>query len=156
MQKFIHYLLAPLFYFIVARVGVFFTAQGVTSWYPTIARPSYTPPGSFIGIMWTVIFILSAVSLILCINTTRRKSNFWSLIGLYVVNGIFNASWSYIFFVRHEFGLAVISAILIWTTVAVLIVVLWSSSRMASLLLLPYFLWVSFATYVTYAIYTMN
>jgi benzodiazapine receptor len=156
MRKYIHYLLAPLFYLIVARVGALFTSQGVTSWYPTIAKPSYTPPGIFIGIMWTIIYILSAISLFLFVNKGRGKRMFWPVISLYILNGITNASWSYVFFVRHELWLAVISAVLIWLTVGILIISIWKISRIAGLLLMPYLGWASFATYLTYVIYQMN
>jgi len=156
MHKYIHYILAPLFYLIVARIGSLFTSQGVTSWYPTIAKPSYTPPGSFIGIMWTLIYIFSAISCIFFVNKARERSIFWPIIGLYILNGVVNASWSYIFFVKHELGLAVISAFLIWITVGMLIVSIWRISRTASLLLFPYLGWVSFATYLTYVIFQLN
>jgi tryptophan-rich sensory protein len=136
--------------------GSFFTSQGVSSWYPTIIKPSYTPPGSFIGIMWTVIYILSVISLIVFVNKGRGKGILWLVIGIYVLNGIINASWSYIFFVKHDLGLAVISAFLIWLTVAMLMASIWSISRTASFLLFPYLGWVSFATYLTFVIYRMN
>ena len=156
MSRYIHYLLAPLFYFVILMSGSFFTSQGVSSWYPTITKPLYTPPGSFIGIMWTVIYILSAISLIVFVDKGRGRGILWLVIGLYFLNGISNASWSYIFFVKHDLGLAVISAFLIWVTVAMLMASTWSTSRTASLLLFPYLGWVSFATYLTYVIYRMN
>ncbi len=156
MCKYILYLLAPLFYLTIAVVGSIFTSQGVTYWYPTITKPSYIPPGSLIGIMWTLIYILSAISLILFVNKGRGRSIFWPIVGIYILNGVVNASWSYIFFVKHELGLAVISAFLIWITVGMLIVSIWRISRPASLLLLPYLGWVSFATYLTYMIYQLN
>lgn len=156
MRKYIHYLLAPLFYLVVSMTGSFFTSQGVTSWYPNITKPLYTPPGSFIGIVWTVIYIISGISLILFVNKGRGKGIFWLVIGIYVLNGIINASWSYIFFVKHNLGLAVINAFLIWVTVIILIASIWSTSRTASLLLFPYLGWVSFATLLTYEIYQIN
>jgi len=152
----LHYILAPLFYFAVAWVGGFFTSQGVKSWYPTIAKPSYTPSGSFIGIVWTIIYILSTISLILFVNRARGRAFFWPIIGLYVLNGIFNTFWSYLFFVRHALGFAVLDAFLIWVTVEMLITFIWFYSRMASLLLLPYFGWLTFAGYLTYVIYKTN
>jgi tryptophan-rich sensory protein len=136
--------------------GSLFTSQGVTSWYPIIAKPSYTPSGIFIGIIWTIIFILSAISLIIFVNKLKGRRNFWPLLGIYIFNGIFNASWSYIFFVKHELGLAVISAFLIWVTVIILMASIWSTSRTASLLLFPYLGWVSFAMFLTYKIYQIN
>jgi tryptophan-rich sensory protein len=133
-----------------------FTDQGVTDWYPEIIKPSYTPPGSFIGVVWTIIFILSAISLILFINRGKGSKIFWPVIGLFALNGIVNVAWSYIFFTKHLIGLAVIDSLLILMTAGMIMVIAWRVSKMSSLLLIPYVLWVSFATYLTYDIYTLN
>lgn len=156
MNKYFVYILSPLFYFCVALAGRAFTSQGIDPWYQTIVKPSFTPPGSVIGIMWTVIYILTAVSLIVFTNIAKNKKVFWPVIGLYLVNGIVNAAWSYIFFTKHLLGLAVIDAGLIGITVLLIIVFAWRYSKAASILLIPYLGWVSFAAYLTYAIYRMN
>lgn len=156
MNKYTYYILSPLFYLSIATAGRIFTARGVHSWYPALVKPDFTPPGSIIGIVWTVIYILSALSLILFVNTARGKPSFYPVISLYVVNGILNALWSCIFFTRHMLGLAVVDAVLIGITVALIIVFVLQYSKAASLLLIPYLLWVTFASYLTYAIYRMN
>ncbi len=136
--------------------GRMFTSQGVADWYPEILKPSFTPPGSVIGIVWTVIYILCAISLIMFVNRGRGRPLFWPIVALYVFNGVVNAAWSYIFFTRHLIGPAVIDAVLIALTAGLMMVLVWPWSRAASLLLLPYVLWVSFASYLTYAIYLLN
>ncbi len=156
MSKQLHYIISPLFYLGVMVAGRTFTGQGLTEWYPSITKPSYTPPGSIIGLIWTIIFVLSAISLILFINRGRESKAFWPIIGVFIFNGIVNTAWSYIFFTRHMIGLAVIDALLILITVGLLMVVTWPYSKASSILLLPYLLWVSFATYLTYDIYKLN
>ncbi len=156
MNKYIHYIVSPAFYAGVAISGRMFTAEGVVTWYPALNKPEFTPPGSLIGIVWTIIYILSCISLILFINHGRESHRFWTIIGLFLLNGILNAAWSYIFFTRHLIGLAVLDAILIALTVGMMIVLSWPYSKMSSLLLLPYLLWVSFASYLTYNIYILN
>jgi tryptophan-rich sensory protein len=103
-----------------------------------------------------MIYILSALSLITFINKGRGKPFFWPVITLYIMNGIFNAAWSYIFFTKHLPGFAVIDAGLIWVTVLLLIICTWRYSSLAGILLIPYLGWVSFATFLTYVIYKMN
>lgn len=156
MMKYIHYIFSPLFYAGVAAAGRYFTAQGVVSWYPTILKPDYTPPGSFIGIMWTIIYVLSALSLIIFINRAKGKVHFIPVIILYVLNGILNAAWSYIFFAKHLIGFAVLDAVLLAITVLLIMALAWRCSRAAAVLLVPYLAWVSFATFLTYDIYRMN
>lgn len=156
MSKYIHYIISPLFYIGIAFSGRMFTDQGVTDWYPEIIKPSYTLPGSFIGVVWTIIFILSAISLILFINRGKGSKIFWPVIGLFALNGIVNVAWSYIFFTKHLIGLAVIDALIILITVGMMIVLVRPYSKASSGLLMPYFLWVLFASYLTYDIYTLN
>jgi len=151
-----HYVLAPLFYVAVAVAGRLFTAQGTGMWYQSILKPDYTPPGSFIGIVWTVIYILSAVSLIAFTNAARGKALFLPITALYIINGILNAAWSYLFFTAHSLGLAVVDAGLIGLTVFAIIVLVWPFSSLAALLLVPYLGWVSFATFLSYEIFKMN
>jgi benzodiazapine receptor len=156
IRKNLHYILAPLFYFAVVQIGSSFTMQGVSTWYPAIMKPSYTPPGIIIGIVWTVIYILSAISLIVFVNATRGKKDVWVIWCLYLLNGLINALWSYIFFVKHLLFLAFLDALCIWVTVVLLIVCTWPYSRISSMLFVPYFLWVSFATYLNFIIYRLN
>ena len=156
MNKYIAYFLSPLFYFCVAMAGRAFTAQGLDSWYQTIAKPSYTPAGSVIGAAWTLIFILSALSLVLFIKKGQGKRHFRLIVSLYIFNGIINAAWSYLFFTKHLIAFAVIDAGLIGITVLLIIILTRQYSLIASILLVPYFVWVSFATFLTYAIYKIN
>jgi tryptophan-rich sensory protein len=156
MKKAIPYIVSPLFYLAVAYAGRLFTAKGVTTWYPAIEKPSFTPPGSLIGLVWTTIFILTAISLILYIRSGKGKALFRGTIFLYVFNGILNAAWSYFFFTKHFIGIAVLDALLIALTVGLMMVLSWRYSKASSILLLPYLLWVSFATYLTFTIYTLN
>lgn len=156
MSKYIHYIISPLFYIGIAFSGRMFNDQGVTDWYPEIIKPSYTPPGSVIGVVWTIIFILSAISLILFVNRGRQSKAFWPIIGIFIFNGVVNIAWSYIFFTKHMIGLAVIDALLILITVGIIMVLVWPYSKVSSILLFPYLLWVSFASYLNYAIYKLN
>jgi len=156
MNKYIGDIFPPVFYLCIALAGSAFTSQGLGPWYDTLAKPSFTPPGSVIGMIWTVIYILAAISLIIFISNARDKHGFWPIIGLYITNGIINALWSYIFFTKHLIGLAVIDAGLIGATVLVMIMAVWRYSAASAILLLPYLGWVSFATYLTYIIHKMN
>ena len=156
MKQHVHYILAVLFYLAVAQIGGSFTADGVRSWYPTIAKPGYTPPGFVIGIVWTGIYILAAASLIMFTDAARGKHAFWPIIVLYALNGIINAAWSYVFFAQHALGPAVLHAGLIGVSVAAIMRAVWPYSRAASLLLLPYLAWVTFATFLSYQIYRLN
>ncbi len=151
-----HFILIPLFYLLVALSGRLFTAEGVSSWYPSLDKPPYTPPGSVIGAVWTVIYILTAFSFIIYVNRARGDRRFPLVAGLFILNGAVNALWSYIFFAAHNLALAAADAAFIWLTVLALVVLSWPRSRASSLLLLPYLAWTAFATFLSYRIFVLN
>jgi tryptophan-rich sensory protein len=152
----IHYILVPLFYAAVALSGRAFTSEGVAFWYPALIKPSFTPPGWLIGAVWTTIYILTALAFIVYVNCAREAPSFRLTAGLFVLNGVINALWSYVFFARHMLGLAVLGAACIFLTVAAIMALAWPKSKAAALLLLPYVLWTGFATFLSYMIYRLN
>jgi len=128
-------------------------------WYKTINLPSFTPAGGIIGTVWTIIFILTTISAIIVFTrddeqTTRAQK--WRIGALFIANALLNIFWSYLFFTQHEIGWATGEALILNLSVIFLIVCIWPISKTASILLLPYTAWVTFATYLSYIVYTLN
>jgi translocator protein len=151
----LHYFIIPILIFLVAYGGSSFTSGGM-DWYKSINLPTWVPPGSVIGLVWTTIFILAAISLIVLWNKGTHNTYFWTIIGVCVVNGLLNIAWSYLFFGVHYLGWAVIEAALLDLSVIALIFMMWPISQLSALLLVPYAGWVAFATYLTYVVYSLN
>ncbi len=154
-----NYILIPLFTFMVSYCGSLFTSSGM-EWYATIAKPTWTPPGMIIGLVWTAIFILATISALRVWNKKYTKAErynhiLWIMV-LFIVNGILNIEWSFLFFYTHNIFAAFIEAVLLGLSVLALVFVIWPVSRLASALLIPYLGWVTFASYLTYIVYTMN
>lgn len=151
-----NYFAIPLITVLVSVLGSYFSNTGLRIWYRTINLPSWTPPGSVIGAVWTTIFILSTVSALIVWNKTPHTGQFQLIIGVFLVNAILNVGWSYLFFSKHLIGSAVIEAAILGLSVLALIFLIWPLSHKASLLLTPYAFWVSFATYLTYSVWRLN
>jgi len=154
MIKLINYLLIPIAVFLTTYCGGIITQRGL-EWYKNIKLPSFTPPGYFIGFVWTIIFILLSISII--IAATRLSGNgFLWLMALFILNLILNFSWSSLFFGQHLIGWAVLEALLLEFSVFALIIYIWPISILSSVLLFPYAAWVAFATMLTYLIWQLN
>jgi tryptophan-rich sensory protein len=151
----INYVVIPLLTILVGFIGSSFTASGM-QWYRTINLPSWTPPGYVISGAWTVIFILTAVSAIMVWNSMPRDMVFAGIVAIFLLNAVLNMTWSYLFFVRHEIGYSIIEMTFMLLSVLALMILTYRTLPIASLLLLPYFLWVSFAAYLTVSIYNLN
>lgn len=151
----VNYLFIPLFVIFISLFGSWLTSGGL-DWYATINLPVWTPSGSFIGSMWTVIYILTAVSAVMVWNGFPRDSRFSAIIKLFLVNAFLNVLWSFIFFNQHLIGWATLEAGLLALSVFGLIFLIWPVSRIAASLLFLYAGWASFATYVSYSVWLLN
>ena len=139
----------------VSLIGGYFTSRGM-DWYRTLTLPAFTPPGSTIGMVWTVIYILSAVSACL-IWHHRQAIPHYRLVGiLLILNAVLNALWTLVFFTWHLLGWAIVEMVLLNLTTLAVIVLTWRHQRLAAALLLPYFAWVCFATYLAWTIWRLN
>ena len=154
-----NYIVIPLITFVTAYSGSLITSSGM-EWYSLINKPSWTPPGYVIGMVWTAIFILATISALRVWNKKYSKAERYNhilwLMFLFIVNAILNVEWSFLFFGMHTLNLATFEAGLLGVSVLALIITIWPVSKLSSLLLVPYLGWVSFATYLTYLVYTMN
>jgi translocator protein len=150
-----NFLVIPALIAAVSWLGSLITSANM-DWYRQISKPAWTPPGSVIGTVWTIIFILTAISIIIVWNNHRDKKEFKLIIFFFALNLLLNIGWSAIFFGAHLIGLAFFEALILDATVLVLILLIWKHSKTAALLLAPYFLWVAFASYLTYTIWMMN
>ncbi len=162
MRK-LSYIIIPLIALATALSGGWFTGKGM-SWYKTINLPDWTPPGSVIGFVWTVIFILTAISAIIVWNKSERTKKFKWVVALFIVNIFLNVGWSLVFFFQHQIGAAVMDAFALWLSVLLLIlymrIMAHQQGKMALywayIALLPYLIWTTFATYLTYAVWLLN
>lgn len=140
-----------------AMAGSAFTMVGMNSgWYEQIAKPDWTPPGAVIGVVWTVIYILTALSSILFFKKEKDKK-YRKLVGFaYLLNAILNVLWSYIFFVQHWLWFAAVEAFVLGCSVLYIIFLLRKTEKKFSYFLYLYAGWVFFATFLTCTIAYLN
>lgn len=153
----INYIIIPLITILVALTGSLLTGWG-TAWYHNLNLMSWTPSGGLIGMVWTILFILSTASALIVYNQKDRdrESVFWLIMILFAVNAALNMMWSFLFFTFHLLSLAIIEAFMLGLSVVVLIILIWPRAKLAAILLIPYTGWVFFATYLTYNVWLLN
>jgi translocator protein len=151
----LNYFIIPLVAIIVAICGSVITTSGM-QWYANIKLPSWTPPGFIIGLVWTFLYVLATFSALIIWN--RRRCDYrwlWTMI-IFAINAVLNIFWSYLFFYKNVFYISIWEAGILGLSVLILIVLIWPRSKLSASLLVPYFLWVSFATYLNYSIWLLN
>ena len=133
----------------VAFIGSLFTGENTKSeWYNSI-KPSITPPNYVFPIVWNILFFLITVSLYFAwINSKQKEKK--NIVILYGINFILNISWSFLYFTLKNVLFAFIDIIFIWVSILSLIIFTWKIDKKATYALIPYFLWVSFASILNY------
>jgi translocator protein len=125
-------------------------------YYNALAKPSFTPPGRVIGLVWAFLFACISLSVALLVAQVGLMNVSGWLWAALVANWFFNQAYAYLQFARKDWLLAAFDSGLITLTAIVFIVLVWDVSRPSALLFVPYAAWASFATYLSYAVWALN
>ena len=128
--------------------------QGI--WYSRLVKPELNPPSWLFGPVWTILYIMMAVAAWLVWRTETDRRARLIAIGLFIAQLVVNALWSLIFFGLHDITLALVDIVLLIILIVATIVAFYRVNPNAAWLLVPYLLWVCFATYLNGAIRTLN
>ncbi len=141
---------------LVGFLGSLLTRQSVDTWYKTINRPSFNPPDWVFAPVWTSIFIMIGVASYLVWRKRKVVTGYgWSVV-VYILQLLLNLMWSYLFFFHHQIGFALIEIIILLIAIIANAFIFFRINKVAGLLYIPYILWVSFASYLTYSIFILN
>jgi benzodiazapine receptor len=143
--------------FIAAGVASLFTFSGLKEWYPSLVKPPrITPPNEVFGPVWTVLYILMGISLayLWAINP-QRAGRVWAIRWFWIQLAL-NVGWCAMFFGLRSPGWGYFTICLLWMAI---VAFFWTASRLsrpAVLLMVPYFLWVTFASCLNFGILGYN
>jgi benzodiazapine receptor len=137
-------------------LGGLITVRSVKTWYPGIAKPSFNPPNWLFGPVWSTLFIIIGIASYLVWKKRKQIVRLPRTIAVYFIQLILNLLWSFLFFYSHLIGAALIEIIALLVAIAINGMVFYKIDKTAGLLFIPYFLWVSFATILTYNIFILN
>ncbi|MFC5435617.1 TspO/MBR family protein [Rhodanobacter umsongensis] len=140
--------------FAAAAIGAVASAQAA-AFYQQLAQPSWAPPSSVFGPVWSALYALMGLAawLVWRDGGWRRQR---SVLALFVVQLAVNALWSWLFFGWHRGALAFADIVLLWLLIAATLIGFWRVQRLAGALLLPYLCWVSFASALNFAVWHLN
>lgn len=140
--------------FTASAIGAVASIQA-KSFYGQLAQPSWAPPSAVFGPVWTVLYILMAIAAWLVWRSGGFRVNRMAL-SLFFGQLALNALWSWLFFAWHRGAMAFADVTLLWVLIVATVVTFWRTDRLASALLIPYLLWVSFAAALNYSVWQLN
>jgi tryptophan-rich sensory protein len=125
-------------------------------WYRDLKKPVLQPPNWVFGPAWTVILALAAWSAVTAWDAAADDAARLRVLVLFGVNALCHAAWSPLFFRARRPDWALVEVVFLWGSLVALIAGLWPISPRASLLIVPYWLWVSFASWLNWMIVRLN
>jgi len=137
-------------------IGALFTASSIKNWYNLLNQPSFRPPNSLFAPVWTTLYTLMGISLYWIWTFGMRKKEVKDALKLFVVHLTLNASWSIVFFGAHNIPLSLVNIVVLWVLIVAVMIKFYKIDKKASLILLPYLAWVSFAAILNYNIFLLN
>ncbi len=140
--------------FATAAVGAIASASAGT-FYGQLVQPSWAPPSSVFGPVWTVLYAMMGVAAWMVWREGGLRAN-RSAMTLFLVQLAVNALWSWLFFAWHRGALAFFDIVVLWMLIVATLVSFWRVRPLAGALLIPYLLWVSFAAALSYSIWQLN
>jgi len=155
-HRLIRLVAAVLLCILVGGSGSLVTATGPGSWYESLEKPAFTPPGWVFGPAWTTLYVLMGIALYLVWQAGTEGLDVRVALGVFGLQLGLNALWSFLFFGLESPLLGLVEIIFLWLAIAATIVLFYRIRKSAAYLLLPYIAWVSFAAVLNYAVYMMN
>lgn len=137
-------------------VGSFFTVSAIPTWYAALEKPALNPPSWVFGPVWGILYLLMGVAAFLVWRKGWGRKEIKAALCVFGAQLFLNTIWSIIFFGLHNPGWALVNIIALWLAIIWTIIVFYKISKPAAYLLVPYILWVSFASYLNYAIWVLN
>ncbi len=153
-NKIVKILFSILLPLVIGAIGGGATIPEISSWYAFINKPSLLPPNWVFGPVWTLLYIMMGISFYLIWSKgTKKISTAWKW---FLGQLSLNLLWSFLFFKWHLLGAAAVEIIVLWLVILGNIIYFRKINKTAGNLLIPYLLWVSFASYLTIAVALLN
>jgi len=140
----------------IGALGGWATAKSVQTWYPTLNKPSFNPPNWLFAPVWTSLYLLIGIAAYLVWIKRDTITHFPRTVAIYLIQLILNLAWSFIFFYLHEIGFALFEILILLVVIIVNALMFYKINKWAGLIFIPYILWVSFASFLTYNIFLLN
>lgn len=140
----------------VSVLGGLATAESVSGWYQTLQKPPLNPPDSVFGPVWTLLYIMMAVAAWRVWRKAGSIGAAKAALGMYGVQLGLNLLWSFAFFGWQQPLWGLVDIIALDITLLITLVLFWRQEKIAGILMVPYAVWVGFATYLNAGMVLLN
>ncbi len=151
-NKYLSFLIILIITFIAPALGSYSTSAFKEPWYSELILPSFNPPSWVFAPIWSTLYLMMSIAIwIVWKNTFDRK-----LLKLYFVHLFFNSTWTIVFFGFHQINLSLLNLIIILIFIIILMKEYLKKEKISFYLMIPYFLWSSYAFILNTSIFLLN
>lgn len=140
----------------VGIISGIFTVEAIPTWYATLVKPPFSPPNWVFGPVWTTLYALMGISLYLAWQSKGKVKQKQEAYRIFFIQLFLNFVWSLLFFGLRSPVLGFIDIIILLAAILITIKKFYPLSKWAAYLLIPYLLWVTFATILNFSIVLLN
>lgn len=140
----------------IGFIGTLFTLSAIPTWYVYLQKPFFSPPNWIFAPAWTVLYLLMGIAVFLIWQKGLKKKKVKKTIAIFLVQLLLNFLWTPLFFGLHSPIFGLIDIILLLLSIIMTIRAFYPVSKNAAYLLIPYLVWVSFATLLNLSIVLLN
>ena len=137
-------------------IGSAFTASAIPAWYATLVKPSFSPPNWVFAPVWTLLYIMMGLAAAIVWQKGLQNPVVRTALVVFLIQLILNLIWSFLFFGLRSPLYGLVDILFLWTMILVTIAQFSKVSTLAAALLIPYILWVTFATGLNLGIFLLN
>jgi len=137
-------------------IGSIFTTPAIPTWYATLQKPFFNPPNWLFAPAWVTLYLLMGIAAFLIWRKGLEQKGVKSALVIFLVQLVLNALWSVVFFGLKSPLWGVVVILALWVVILLTIIRFFRLSTAAGSLMLPYILWVSFASVLNVSILVLN
>ena len=156
VQKVLKFIISIIICQSAGIFGSLFTFDSISDWYVTLEKPAFAPPNWIFGPVWITLYFLMGLSLYIVWKDELKSKTRNAFFVVFGIQLILNALWSFLFFGLRSPFLGLLDIVLLDIMVIVTIIYTKSISKLAMILLIPYLIWIVFASFLNYVIFLVN
>lgn len=141
---------------LLGGLGAIFTVDSLPEWYQSLQRPPGVPPNAVFGPVWGVLYMMMGLSLALVLLRAAPGPSKRRALIVFAAQLVLNLLWTPVFFGAHQILAGLVIIVSLWVGVLLTIRLFFPLDRVAAWLLLPYAVWVSYATYLNAGFFWLN
>ena len=141
---------------LIGLIGSVYTMNAIPTWYAALEKPAFTPPNWLFAPAWITLYVLMGIAAFLVWRNGWDKPKVRVALVFFGVQLVLNALWSVVFFGLESPLFGVVVIVMLWVAILITMLRFKGISMAGVWLLLPYLLWVTFASVLNIAIWMLN